>query len=260
MITRYRVSVDGVQLDSLDSSIYILDIKESAPKLDVKAVEKSGADGFHVTAIRRASVQVEITFAIRHRNPAQRQSVMDKVIQWTNGSHLTTSPRSDKRLYCVCVGLPVITSALDWTEDLKMTFAAYEKPYWESASEHMYRADLMTEYSRTIAISGTAPTVLEMRIVNASSSTINSITIMAGSSMMVLSGLGLSAGETLRITHDDRGYVKILIDSSNGTRSKYSALQPQSTDDLIVQPGANAVMINASSVVNIAILYKPRWK
>lgn len=261
MITRYRAALDGVQLDSLDDSIYIYDVIETPAKLSMKAAEKPGTDGTHITVVHRTSLQIEIQFVIRKRKPDERQSVMDKVASWSAGKVLTTSTRSGKRLRCMCVGLPAIDSALKWTETLSLTLAAYEIPYWESISGNHVIKNGVQEHSMTVYVEGSAPTILHAEVTNVGAVTINSITFSAGSSILVLSALGLKASETLLISEDDAGRLTINIRGSDGLRSRYSCLQPQSTDNLEIRPGSNTVRASAaSSTVNIDLSYYPRWR
>ena len=255
MITRYRAQLDGVQLDSLDDSIYITDITEDAPKINVSAVTKPG-DGLYVTRMRRESLQVTIKVMVRKRDPAARQLVIDKIAGWTNGTDLITSTRTGKHLRCVCVGLAAHGSALEWTEPISITMMAYEVPWWENVSAERFILSNVSQATQEIIIHGTDAAPLYCEIVNVSGDNINTLTIATGSSMLLLAGLAMAPNDALRISYDNKDRMKIDI----GGRSCYNCLQPQSSDLLMVSAGNDVLNITADHTVNATLSYSPRWR
>ena len=65
MQTRYEVKMNGAALSALDESIYITDIQEEAPRMEVTTIGRAGMDGQTMTAENRLSLSVRVTFAIR---------------------------------------------------------------------------------------------------------------------------------------------------------------------------------------------------
>ena len=82
MQTRYEVKLNGAALSALDESIYITDIQEEAPRMEVSTIGRAGADGQTMTAERRLSLSVRVTFAIRAYDTSRRKEVLGLVHAW----------------------------------------------------------------------------------------------------------------------------------------------------------------------------------
>lgn len=147
MITRYRVNINGTQLDScLDSNatykkykdkIVILNIGYSEPGFS-RTVEVPGdIDGGIITRTYRQKATVTVTFGLYIYNTADRFAVCQIIKTLArNGGTIQTNDRAGQALYnCVCEQFPEIDSARDWTAPLTMVFSAYAFPYWQDTSE-----------------------------------------------------------------------------------------------------------------------------
>ena len=80
MILKHRVSLGGVQLDSLDERILIQGIDEMSPKETISAVSLMGGQGQRTTGRHRDSVEVRVRFTlmIRKRDMAEREALLDQ--------------------------------------------------------------------------------------------------------------------------------------------------------------------------------------
>ena len=147
MITRYRMSINGTQLDSClnnnatykkyKDKIVLLNIGYSEPGIS-RTVETAGdTDGGIITRTYRQKATVTVTFGLYIYDVADRKAVC-RIIQTLvrNGGTIQTNDRPGEALYnCVCEQFPEIDSARDWTAPLTMVFSAYAFPYWQDTAE-----------------------------------------------------------------------------------------------------------------------------
>lgn len=234
MMTRYAAWLNKKSLDAVDPSIFILDIAYSTPRLILNTADKPGRNGQRIVSRHARNTSVVITFEIHEQDVARRQDVCRRVQQWAfAGGMLTTNDRKGQRLRVICESPPEITSALKWTQPLKMTFTAYEQPFWED------------EYPRSASVSGTnatkslyvpgigAQTRVEASVKNLSGGTIDALTLKAGGTTFDFAGLGLGAGETLEVGYDENDLLTIRVDDV----SKMSCRTAESDDDLMIATG-----------------------
>lgn len=261
MITRYRAWLDGQPLDGIDDSIIIHDISESAPALDITTGARPGADGMQLLGIHRTMLTVVITLEIHDRRTDRRQDTADRVSAWCAGKVLTVSTRPGKRLSVACTGLHAVASALRWTDTMAIQLTAYETPYWEDERPTMAVVKDQASDERTLHVGGTADTVLEVDIRRTGPTTLNQVRIKAGRSRMELTGVGLGEGETLHIGHDDAGRLTLIIDGVEEARTVYDKLTPESSDDLVISPGAVDVQFASGTLpVELTWRWRARWR
>ena len=234
MMTRYEAWLDKKSLSAIDPAIYILDIAYGAPRFAMAANDIPGRNGQRVTDRHAQSTSVTITFEIHERDIARRQEVCSRVQAWAmRGGFLTTNDRRGKRLAVICDSPPAIDSALKWTKAIKMTFTAYEQPFWED------------EYPRSVTMSGAnvskslyapgfgAQTRVGASVKNQSGGAIDALTLKAGGTTVDFEGLGLADAATLEIGYDENGLLRIRA----GDVSKMSCRTAASDDDLMIRTG-----------------------
>ena len=237
MVLSRRVALGGTHLDSLDNSIAILDVQTGVPHESVNTVNRMGGFGQRVTSQHWESLEVRVTFSIdkAKRELTDRRAVFDKVIKWAiDGGWLTTNQMSGKRMYAEKVVLPSGGDMWNWLAQYTIVFIAYGVPFWQDATA-------TADVSGVLTVPGILKTVCDAEIANGGSSTINSLTVTAGSSTMEFSSLGLEAGETLKITHGNDGTLRIRIYNNNTYRSALDKRTGGSADDLYVNPGVRTV-------------------
>lgn len=243
MILSRRVSLGGIQLDSLDNSIVIRSVKPGVPHESVNAADRMGGFGQRVTRHHWETLETSVTFAIDlpKRQLTARRTVFDKVIKWAiGGGWLTTNQMNGKRMYAEKVVIPSGGDMWEWLGEYTIIFRAYGVPFWQDDTA-------TADVSGAMTVPGIIRTVCDAEIANGGSSTIDSMTVTAGNSTMEFSGLGLAAGETLKIGHGNDGVLWIRIYSGNTYRSVLDKRTGGSADDLYVDPGVRSVSASSGT-------------
>jgi len=83
MILKRRVSLGGVQLDSLDNRILISGIDEAAGRDSITGIG-SGGNGQRITKKKRESLDITVKFTLKIRSDemAEREALLQKIIGW----------------------------------------------------------------------------------------------------------------------------------------------------------------------------------
>lgn len=249
METRYDASMDGVALSSISDSIYVLDISESAPQMDIHTAAKPGGVGSFVLGVTREALTVSVSFAVREYDTKARKQIMSRVAKWCSGKYLTVSDRPLQRLQVVCQTPPTAFSALSWTDTVTAVFAAYALPYWESMET--VRAEASGDSgSVTLSPSGTAPEcVLQAVLTNDGDGTLNTVSISLLGTSMVFEGLGIAPGASMSMELD-------------GGVLRYPAgcLTEDSADEIMLrQGGSNTVTFSADQTVSATFYAREVW-
>ena len=248
MVTRYEVWLNKKSLSAIDPAIYILDIAYGAPKFAMAANDIPGRNGQRITDRYAQSTSVVVTFEIRETDVARRQEVAGRVQAWAmQGGALTTNDRRGQRLNVICEDPPSIGSALKWTQALKMTFTAYEQPFWED--EHPRTVTLEgTDAQKSLYVPGFgAYARAEATVRNMSGGVISALTVQTGESTFEFEGLGLTNGATLEIGYKENGMLYIRC----GEETKMQCRTARSDDDLMIQTGkAETVGVRATGAVS----------
>lgn len=243
MILSRRVSLGGVQLDSLDNSIVIKSVDPSVPHESVNAVNRMGGFGQRMTRHHWETLEVSVKFAIDlpKTQMIARRAVFDKIIKWAiGGGWLTTNQMNGKRMYAEKAVIPSGGDMREWVSEYTIIFRAYGVPFWQDDTA-------TADVSGALTVPGIIRTVCDAEIENGGSSTIDSMTVTAGNSTMEFSGLGLAAGETLKIGHGNDGVLWIRIYSDNTYRSVLDKRTGGSADDLYVDPGVRSVSASSGT-------------
>ena len=249
MMTRYEVWLDKKSLSAIDPAIYILDISYGATHFLTTTHDKPGRNGQRVTGRQAQNTSVTVAIEIRERDIARRQDICRRVHEWAIlGGMLTTNDRRGQRLAVICDNPPSIGSALKWTQTLKMTFTAYEQPFWED------------EYPRAVTIAGKDAEKslyvggfgvlarVEAEVKNTSSKTVDALTLKAGGTTFEFAKLGLTAGGTLEIGYDKNDLLYI----QTGDESKMHCRTAASDDELMVCTGtAEKMGVHADNEVSV---------
>lgn len=136
MICRYEVTLNSVSLASVDPSILIHDVQYETPNYSRNLFQIANRHGARPGKTHKERAAVRVTFEIREYDIVDRQEVLSKIINWAKlGGDLRINDRPGKRLLCVLDEYPAINSVLKWTDELSMTFAAYDIPYWQGLEQ-----------------------------------------------------------------------------------------------------------------------------
>ena len=154
MACRYNVTLNNVTMASLDSSIIIHDVCYEAPEYERDLFSVASLNGARTGNAYKRRCAVSVLFEIHEYDIADRQGVLVKIINWAkNGGDLRINDRPNQKLICVCDEFPYIDSAMSWLNELSITFAAYEIPYWQSATNTtttaQYRKSASTDKLQT---------------------------------------------------------------------------------------------------------------
>ena len=254
MMTRYEAWLNKKSLSAIDPAVCIRDIAYDATRFATTMSDKTGRDGQRVLDRHARSTSVVITIEIHEQDVARRQDVCSRVQAWAmGGGVLTTNDKRGQQLNVICDNPPVITSALKWTQTLKIAFTAYEQPFWED------------EYPRSVPLNGTnvikslyvpgigALTRVTASAKNVSGGTIDSLTLKAGGSTFDFAELALADGETITIDYDENGMLRIRA----GDVSKMHCRTAESDDELLVETGKAHVM-SVTAGGNVNAVFKAR--
>lgn len=251
MMTRYEAWLNKKSLSAIDPAVYILDIAYGAPRFAMTASDIPGRNGQRATDRHAQSTSVVITFEIHEQDVARRQDICRRVQAWAmQGGALTTNDRRGQRLNVICETPPVIESALKWKQPLKMTFTAYEQPFWEDEHPRAVTLEGKDVRKSLYAPGFGAYTRAEATVRNMSGGVINALTIQTGESTFDFEGLGLTDGAVLDIGYGESGLLYIRA----GEETKMQCRTATSDDDLMIQTGgAEAVSVKADGKVSTVI-------
>lgn len=245
MITRCMCALNGQGLQDIDPTIIVTDIQESAPMPAFSTAAHVRRDGTRILRMQRQSLSVRITFEIHEYDPARRKTVAVRACDWAREGFLTIGDRPGQRLYAVCDSLPVIPSALRWTDRLTVGFTAFVLPYWQDASPAQ-AAFHGTAGTAVLTPGGTAPCLLEAEI--EAEGPVNAMTVAVNGGTFHFTGLKMQTGEKLEIGYENqtqRQFMRI------GGRSALACRTADSADDLMLLPGArNEIAVTADGPMN----------
>lgn len=271
----FDVTIGSVALSTLSDKIYIRDIIEEPYEEEIFKASKAYYAGQRVSKKVRRALSVRVVFVVRERNPQKRAEIFDSIASWvesdrtlyvnyrtitrvTESGYTYTEGRRLSRV--VVTEPPAITSANKWTQDVAITFTAFDVPYWEDESKYMYSFSANTldifsryQYSGNIYNRGTAESPVTMRITNDSSSQLQSMNIRCGNSWFYFEKLDIDPGAGLEIDYDsDSGILQILERRSDGLlgANKMPCRTAESQDDLMISPGAVSVQVSANVAVS----------
>lgn len=256
MMTRYACAIDGQGLQDVDPTIIITDIQETVPKVKATTSTNAVYQGLQLTRLQRQSLSVTVSFEVHEYSTARRKAVAEEACEWAKDGWLTISDRPDQRLYVVCDKLPVVTSALKWTDKLSIGFTAYALPYWQ---EIFPASATYSGTSGVVSLSpaGTVDCYLEGDI-TATGGTVNTLTIAANGRTFAFSGLGLTSGKTLSIGYDDEHHWQYM---RIGDTSALSKRTEASADDIMLHPRTvNAITVTANAPVQARFGGRGLWR
>lgn len=234
MMTRYDVWLNEIKLSAIHESIIVRDIAYESPAEETKSAAMANKAGTLVTARTRRSSSVIITFEIHERDTLRRQEICRRIQAWArDGGLLRTSDRRGQQLRVECDRLPVISSALKWTQTLQIVFTAYAQPYWEDVRE-IEASMTGTDAHKDVYIPGIAErTLVSVTARNVSGGVVDRITLTAGETQMTFEGLALENEKVLVIEYDEKMIQTIRV----GTLSRAKRRTAESSDDLYVRCG-----------------------
>ena len=258
MRSRYRISVSGVQMDTLDNDLLILDIQHSEPEFAITGNRNANGDGYDVIADEAYFMKttVTVTFELHIYDVAQRNAVCQKVNAWAAaGGTLTTNDRAGQRLWNTrCEKFASIASAKNWTDPLTLVFATTYIPYWLSNDEKKLTLTGKSAKGK-LKMDGNIGEA-QVRATVTAEANITSFQITAGDKTLKLTGLSLASGKELVIDYVRNRYLRIRADG----KSVMANLDKASSDLLTIPCGAESqISISANNKVTAVITARGRW-
>ncbi len=250
MILSRRVSLAGVQLDSLSNAIVIRGVNCGVPHESVTAVSRMGGAGQRMTSQHWEYMEVAVTYAIDlpKRSLAARRQVFDAVNQWAmKKGWLTTNQMNGRRLYVDKTVFPSSGDMWNWTGEYTVTFRAYNVPFWQDDTAATASESGIASGSVSLTVGGNVESVLDATFKNTSGSTVDSVTIAVSGNALVFTDLGLANNETLTIAHGTDGILRAAIGGTNVIAKR------SGSDDLYVEPGTRTVYIEAGGAGTLTI-------
>ena len=246
MTSRYRISVGGVQLDTLDKNLLILDIGYANPDRNVKKQTAANLNGVDIADTYVGEGRVTVTFELHIYDVAKRNEACQKVNAWAaKGGSLVTNDRSGQYLQNVtCEQYADISSAKNWTDPLTLVFATTNNPYWVASKA---KSVSMTgkSASGTLSMDGNTGSALVGVTVTANES-ISSLQMTCGSTTIKLTGISVASGKQVIVDYINSRFIRIRANGS----SVMAKLDRSSSDNLLAKCGAsNKVSISANGKV-----------
>lgn len=267
MRQRFDVLINTVSMASLANEIIVRDIVEQPEETDVETVLRGNRPGMRVTSRVRKSLSVQVVYMIRTRNVVRRTEVRNKIAAWcAKGGILEINTRPGKRLYVKPNALPSVNSALKWTQDLSLTFVAYEQPYWEDKTIVQDTGSLTKldsgEYwlHRLIHPVGDVDFVpMQAYITVTGTAPLTWLKLVCGDTMFELEGMNIANGGMVVILYDENDRLNV-VDFTNDQASLLSHRTPQSSDDLLCRTGVdNNWSLEANTPLYIELFTRGRW-
>ena len=253
MISRYEAYMDGNALSRVHPDILILDISHAISDRKISASRIGNRKGTLIIDDSQDGSSVTISFALRVYSISKRQEAMQEVLRWASGRVLETNDRPGQRLYVRCIEYPVVTSALQWTETITMSFKAFEYPFWEEKEKSSLSFSSGTSGNGTLFVPGNAGnTVVEVVATPAVSADDLSFTV--GSTTITVTDCGATAENPLVIAYDENGFLSIKV----GTTSVLD--KRTGSDDLLAECGqVNDFSFIASESTSVVFSARGLW-
>ncbi len=254
MISRYNAWLNNVALSEVNPDIYISDIayQPTMSKANVYAIGKR--DGQYSGAERHVeSNRITIYFEVRAYKTEDRQRIVQDVISWASkGGWLQCSDRIGQRIYVKPSKYPTVSSVMRWLDNLAIEFTAYDYPFWES----VYPTTVTLENGATgvLFLPGVWRSFAELSILAASP--VTDVNIKVGNTKLILSGLTMESGDTLKLSYTDENHIMEIKQGQTSVLNKRTA---NSDDDLIAEPGNNELEFTANDSAFCTITVKGVW-
>ena len=238
MITRYRVSLGGVQLDSLDDNLAILDVQYSPLTKQERHYQTAGLDGFDTGEEKYEGQTVTITFELHIYDTAERNMVCQAVNKWANtpGS-LVINDREGQYLRAVkCQQFAAIGSVRNWTDPITIIFTSERTPFWLSSSTKAVTISGKNAKGTLDLDGNVGNSLIECEVT--AQAAVSSVQITVGDTVLKLSKLSIATGEKLVIDYTRSRYLRIRANGS----SVLTKLDASSSDLLLAPCGAKTTV------------------
>lgn len=253
MRSRYSATLNNISLESINDDILILDIQYKATSFNDNTFNVAKRNGARFVDRIFETNEVSITFEIHSYSTQKRQAICNDVVRWAkNGGILETSDRVGQFLQCVCTGFPVIESSKNWTNPVTITFTAYAYPFWQEKEPSKLTLTGSSQ-SGTLYVPGNVDGAFVSASIKANAS-LSSVALTVNSRTLTISGLSVSANQTINIAYDENAIQSIKVGSTSLLNKRTGV------DDLLAKCGENnSISVSASASVTATIQVKGMW-
>ena len=254
MISRYEAVLNGVGLSGLDADILIHDIKHSPSAFTDNRYSVAKRNGLRTDKRSFSSVSVTIVFEIHAYSVMTRRAICDAVCAWAkDGGKLETNDKNGQFLQCVCTQFPSVESTRNWTDELSVTFTAFEIPFWQESVQTIVTFSAGTSGTKDFFVPGSGDDNVIEAIIRANAS-LSSVAITVNGRTLTLSGLSVAQNKEIKILYDDKGIQSIKVDNTSLLNKRTGV------DDLLAKCGKiNTASFTASASVNVTLRTRGLW-
>jgi len=243
MANLFEATINGTAFSSLSDKLVLTDIIESQAEMDTQDAQLGSGDGMYRLLSRRKSLSVELKFAIRTQNVAERARIMDKVVAWAyKGGVLKTNTRPDKSLSVILDTPPHLGSSAKWTEEVSIKLTALNPPYWASATKPAVSVETVELENGAywcadvldLTGKGQLPTErVTFLLINVGELPLTHLKITCEGTVMEFAGLEVPPGSFIMSSYVDGILTVPNGDSQDPGASYLPCRTPESDDDLL---------------------------
>lgn len=273
MLLRFEAINGGAKFSEIADEVILLDIVERPADVDVQTSRLAGGPGMRVSSATRTALTVQLVYVIRTQDPVRRAELRDKVARWAyQASQLEVSTRPGKQLSARAYVPTAQDSALKWTQELMLTFTAYELPYWVDSqiTSEIHNTDEFTLIgSHAITPNGAdVPIPVSCTLMLSEPGTLTDLEIGVGNTKIVLSGLEVINGVVEVDGYSEYRSDTLYIQSSTGHdmrirdnngKSYLHTRTPESDDALMAVQGIRNVIYARANVKCDVMFYWNGW-
>lgn len=257
MISRYRMSLDDVQLDSFDDRICILDIAYSELEKTDKTFITANLDGYDSNDAYVSRQTVSVAFELRVYNTAERNAIVQRINKWVcdgNEHVLKTNDREGQSLTVVCDKGISIHSVRNWLDAIVITFVTKTNPYWESITPKTVTLTGKNSKSTLKMDGNTKDALVSVDITTVD--VVSSLRIVVGSTNLEFKKLSVGKNKKIVVDYLKNRYLRVRADG----QSIMGKLQTSSTDNLKAKCGVNnSVSIVSDGRITAVLSGKGLW-
>lgn len=252
MRSRFEAYMDGNPLSHVNPKILILDFAHKPADIAYTADTVANRSGGIVSDKTQGGANITISFEIHEYSIQKRQQICNDVIRWARGAILETNDRPGQRLHVRCTRFPRIESAVNWVDQLEMTFTAYEFPFWEEKTPARLILSGNSGEGQLFVPGNAGEAFTEVLITP--NSTMANITLSVANTAITLTGCGATTENPVRIAQDEYGFIKITV-------GNVSILDKRTgSDELLAECGAlNEISYSSSANVSVEFIVRGLW-
>lgn len=269
MILSKRVQLHGVQLDEIDYRIVIRSVEPGTPKKNTSAVNRMMGVGQRITGDHWESLETVVTWAvdIPKEQMSDRRTVFAAVAAWANaGGWLAISEMPNRYMYVDRVVIDSPGDYWDWTKDYKITFKAYNVPFWQGDLNTVQLYGATNTW--TVTTEGHEKSIVDATYSNLSGAVVNNILFKVDQvdswgnvyriSTIKLTDVGLGGSDVLTVSHGTDGILRITATGKDGGYLM-KCLDISSTDDLYLPVGSYRLGFEADRYGETRFTWRGRW-